>query len=131
MFAGAGGDRRERPRLASKPEFVVEAHNAWAQEGQRAVLEASATGSPMPTFKWSVHLYSTPRYSTYIYSTRRVNTIPAKNSLGETSKHLRKSQKLHTKDLGSCCLSMAHRDPLLTDLFLGNFAIFRTKYFCS
>jgi hypothetical protein len=51
-FPEGEGERRGRTQVACKPSFLVEAHNAFAQEGQRAVLEAAATGSPMPTFKW-------------------------------------------------------------------------------
>ncbi len=37
-----------------KPWFVIEAANAWAEVGNKATIEAQATGKPMPTFRWYV-----------------------------------------------------------------------------
>ena len=35
-----------------KPWFTMEATNAGAEVGNKATIEAQATGKPMPTFKW-------------------------------------------------------------------------------
>ena len=42
-------ERRDGNR---KPHFILEANNAWAEIGYKAVIEAQAAGKPLPTFKW-------------------------------------------------------------------------------
>ncbi|ELT96028.1 hypothetical protein CAPTEDRAFT_227990 [Capitella teleta] len=74
------GEGRARPKLACKPSFMVEAHNAWAQIGQRAVLEAAATGSPMPTFKWMKDNYT-------VFDTERITVYS--DDLGNTKLSIR------------------------------------------
>jgi hypothetical protein len=46
-------DKKEEDRVSSsKPVFTVEASNAWAERGSKAIIEATAVGKPMPMFKW-------------------------------------------------------------------------------
>jgi titin len=45
---------QDQPRRdgVRKPNFILEANNAWAEVGYKAVMEAQASGKPTPTFKW-------------------------------------------------------------------------------